>query len=153
MLGPSVAIPCPFAASLCHTVHPDAPCNPCWQNLEILASLRRELIRAGHLRPPRVFLQPSLPVGELPRLQRAVEALGGELAASEGRSSLEELIGGAMVVVCRARSLARALHLGPAAFESMLHVPNALRDRAELLGGPSVVLCGSLLGICMHAVV
>ena len=49
--------------------------------------MRRELIRAGHLRPPRVCLHASLPAGELPRLQRTVEALGGELAASEGAGS------------------------------------------------------------------
>lgn len=62
----------------------NTPPTPCRQNLEILASLRRELMRAGHLRPPRVCLYASLPAGELPRLQRTVEALGGELAASEG---------------------------------------------------------------------
>lgn len=61
---------------------PTCPVSP--QNLEILASLRRELVRGGYLRMPHVFLHPSLPAAEVPRLQRTVEQLGGEVAASEG---------------------------------------------------------------------
>ncbi len=59
------------------------------QNLEILATLRRELVREGHLRQPHVFLHPSLPAADVQRLQRTVEQLGGELAASEGPSTFE----------------------------------------------------------------
>jgi len=66
------------------TLHP--PCDPA-QNLEILASLRRELTRAGHLRAPHVFLHPSLPAEDRQRLQRIVEQLHGEGAASERAQS------------------------------------------------------------------
>jgi len=67
-------------------VTPQLPCDPA-QNLEILASLRRELTRAGHLRAPHVFLHPSLPAEDRQRLQRIVEQLHGEVAASERAQS------------------------------------------------------------------
>jgi len=65
---------------------PHLPCDPA-QNLEILASLRRELARAGHLHTPHVTLHPSLPAEDRQRLQRIVEQLHGEVAASERAQS------------------------------------------------------------------
>ena len=71
---------------------PHLPCDPA-QNLEILASLRRELTRAGHLRAPHVCLHPSLPAEDRQRLQRIVEQLHGEVAASErAQSSCTQVI-------------------------------------------------------------
>lgn len=74
-----------------HCTCDGSACYVTVQSLEIFASLRRELTREGHLRPPHIFLHPSLPAEDLPRLQRTVEQLGGEVAASEGARSLQAL--------------------------------------------------------------
>ncbi|KAL6780553.1 hypothetical protein ACKKBF_B12650 [Auxenochlorella protothecoides x Auxenochlorella symbiontica] len=52
------------------------------ENLELVSRLRQELLRAGHLRPPRVYVHPSC-ASETLRLTHAVTRLGGEVAPVE----------------------------------------------------------------------
>ena len=52
------------------------------QNLDILAQVRRELQKEGYLKTPKVFIHPACS-GDMPRLQRIVSQLGGELMPSE----------------------------------------------------------------------
>lgn len=52
------------------------------QNLEFLSQIRRELQREGYVKTPKVFIHPSCS-GDMPRLQRIVDLMGGELMPSE----------------------------------------------------------------------
>jgi hypothetical protein len=50
--------------------------------MDILSQVRRELQREGYLKAVRVFIHPTCS-GDMPRLQRIVGQLGGELMPSE----------------------------------------------------------------------
>ena len=66
------------------------------QNLDTLALIRRELQKEGYLKTPKVFIHPACS-GDMPRLQRIITQLGGELMPSESaRPSFH-------VPVCRQR--------------------------------------------------
>ncbi len=52
------------------------------QNLEFLSQIRRELQREGYLKSPKVFIHSSCS-GDMPRLQRIIGQMGGELMPSE----------------------------------------------------------------------
>lgn len=57
-------------------------CAAAAQNLDILAQVRRELQKEGYLKTPKVFIDPTCS-GDMPRLQRIVSQLGGELMPTE----------------------------------------------------------------------
>ena len=60
------------------------------QNLDILAQVRRELQKEGFLKTPKVFIHPACS-GDMPRLQRIVSQLGGELMPSESAPPAQHL--------------------------------------------------------------
>lgn len=65
------------------------------QNMEMLVLIRRELQREGYLKAVKVFIHPSCS-GDMPRLQRIISQLGGELMPSESallNSSLQAKLG------------------------------------------------------------
>lgn len=47
------------------------------QNMDLLARIRQELVRGGHLYNPRVFIHPSLGTNQL-KLRDTVKKMGGE---------------------------------------------------------------------------
>ena len=52
------------------------------QHVEFLSQIRRELQREGYIKTPKVFIHPSCS-GDMPRLQRIIDQMGGELMPSE----------------------------------------------------------------------
>ncbi|CAL8469788.1 g9330 [Coccomyxa elongata] len=61
------------------------------ENLDFLSQIRRELQREGYLKTPKVFIHSSCS-GDMPRLQRIIGQLGGELMPSEKTPGVTHIV-------------------------------------------------------------
>jgi len=62
------------------------------ENNELVSRIRQELLRAGHMRKPKIFLHPSLKPESLSKLRNCISKMGGEMAQSEKENGITHIV-------------------------------------------------------------